>query len=340
MMRASRRWHWPRRVQRGAALLAAMLTVTLVATIAASAVWQQWRNLEVEDAERTRVQAAWLLLSGLDFSRQVLRQDARNGGVDSLAEPWSVPLAEARLSTFLQATNNQSNVDDSSIDAAQAFLSGAIVDAQARLNIRNLARPDSLDPTAVRQFERLFERLGLPGAELTLLRQQALASMRGDGKGGNNAPLQPRTYKELAWWGLSPATLAALEPYVTLLPTKESRVNINTASATVIWAAIDGIDFATAQEIVQRRQNRAFEDLGQLTKLYPDNVSINNAQKLLSINTNYFEVWVRLRFDNLVVQEKSLVYRQGYKHFTVLRERGAAMPATVMGDAASSPTSP
>ena len=129
MMRANRRWPWPRRVQRGAALLAAMLTVTLVATIAASAVWQQWRNLEVEGAERTRVQAAWLLLSGLDFSRQILRQDARNGGVDSLSEPWSVPLAEARLSTFLQATNNQSNVDDSSIDAAQAFLSGAIVDA-------------------------------------------------------------------------------------------------------------------------------------------------------------------------------------------------------------------
>ena len=69
------------------ALLAAMLTVTLVATIAASAVWQQWRNLEVEGAERTRVQAAWLLLGGLDFSRQVLRQDARVGGPDSLSEP-------------------------------------------------------------------------------------------------------------------------------------------------------------------------------------------------------------------------------------------------------------
>ncbi|MEG1201962.1 MAG: type II secretion system protein GspK, partial [Comamonas sp.] len=137
----------PRLVQRGAALLAAMLTVTLVATIAASAVWQQWRNLEVEGAERTRVQAAWLLLGGLDFSRQILRQDARvSAGADSLSEPWSVPLAEARLSTFLQATNNQTNVDDSTIDAAQAFLSGAIVDAQARLNIRNLVNGNALDP--------------------------------------------------------------------------------------------------------------------------------------------------------------------------------------------------
>jgi len=40
--------------QRGAALLAAMLTVTLVATFAATALWQQWRSVEVEAAERRR----------------------------------------------------------------------------------------------------------------------------------------------------------------------------------------------------------------------------------------------------------------------------------------------
>ena len=44
--------------QRGAALLAAMLTVTLVATLAAAALWQQWRSVEVETSERAGVQAA------------------------------------------------------------------------------------------------------------------------------------------------------------------------------------------------------------------------------------------------------------------------------------------
>ena len=53
--------------QRGAALLAAMLTVTLVAAFAASALWQQWRAIEVEAAERTRIQAAWMLLGALDW---------------------------------------------------------------------------------------------------------------------------------------------------------------------------------------------------------------------------------------------------------------------------------
>ena len=320
--------------QRGAALLAAMLTVTLVATIAASAVWQQWRNLEVEGAERTRVQAAWLLLGGLDFSRQILRHDARtSGGTDSLTEPWSVPLAEARLSTFLQATNNQTNVDDATIDAAQAFLSGAVVDAQARLNIRNLVSSNALQLPAQRQFERLFERLGLPRAELTVLSQQALAALRSEGKAAN-APLLPRTYKELAWWGLSPATLAALEPYVTLLP-QTTLVNINTASPTVIWAAVDGLDFAAAQQIAQMRMTKAFETTADLKQRFPNNQALAAANGLLDVRTAYFEVWARLRFDSLVVQEKSLVYRQGLSVSTVVRERGAAMPATLLAEGGS-----
>ncbi|MEJ5125082.1 type II secretion system minor pseudopilin GspK [Comamonas sp. MYb21] len=330
-----KRLHLARSGQRGAALLAAMLTVTLVATIAAGAVWQQWRNLEVEGAERTRVQAAWLLLGGLDFSRQVLRQDARVGGPDSLSEPWSVPLAEARLSTFLQASNNQSNADDSSIDAAQAFLSGAIVDAQARLNIRNLVSNGQINTVALRQFQRLFERLGLPGAELTVLSQQALAALRTEGKAAN-APLLPRTYKELAWWGLSPSTLTQLEPYVVLLP-QESKVNVNTASATVIWAAVEGMDFATAQQIAQLRLNKAFESSAELQQRFSSNTALTNANALLDVKSVYFEVWARLRFDDLVVQEKSLVYRQGLNVTTVVRERGAALATSLMGDGSGNP---
>ena len=60
-------------MQRGAALLAAMLTVALVATLAAAAMWQQWRGVEVEAAERTRVQSAWLLGGALDWGRLILR---------------------------------------------------------------------------------------------------------------------------------------------------------------------------------------------------------------------------------------------------------------------------
>ncbi|HON31633.1 MAG TPA: general secretion pathway protein GspK, partial [Ottowia sp.] len=36
----------------------AMLTVALVATLAAGALWRQWRGVEVEGAERARAQSA------------------------------------------------------------------------------------------------------------------------------------------------------------------------------------------------------------------------------------------------------------------------------------------
>ena len=46
--------------QHGAALLSAMLTVALVASLAAAALWTQWRQVEVEIAERGRAQNLWL----------------------------------------------------------------------------------------------------------------------------------------------------------------------------------------------------------------------------------------------------------------------------------------
>ena len=90
------------RTEAGAALLMAKLTVTLVATFAAAAMWQQWRGVEVEQAERDRVQSAWILTGALDWARLILKEDAKGGGPDYLSEPWAVPLEEARLSTFLQ----------------------------------------------------------------------------------------------------------------------------------------------------------------------------------------------------------------------------------------------
>ena len=123
--------------QQGAALLMAMLTVALVAVLASTAVWQQWRTLSVDTAERQAQQAHWLLAGAQDWARVVLREDGRSGNTDHLAEPWSMPLQEARLSSFLAAdTSGVLNNSDGLAD--QVFLSGRIVDMQSRLNLRNL----------------------------------------------------------------------------------------------------------------------------------------------------------------------------------------------------------
>ena len=195
------------RPQRGAALLMAMLTVTLVATFAAAAMWQQWRSIEVEQAERARVQSAWILTGALDWARLILREDARSGGIggpDHLSEPWAVPLEEARLSTFLAAEKGVATVTEGD-EAMDAFLSGQIIDLQSLLNVNNLVEQGKVSETGLRSFTRLFELLGLPPAQLVTLAENLrfAADTSAANRSSPMASLRPQRVEQLVW--LAPA---------------------------------------------------------------------------------------------------------------------------------------
>ena len=306
--------------QTGAALLMAMLTVTLVATFAASAMWQQWRAVEVETAERARVQSAWILIGSLDFSRLILREDGRAGGADHLAEPWAVPLEEARLSTFLAADKNVSQVDDASTDTTEAFLSGQITDAQGRLNLNNLVVDGKVQALAQRQFTRLFERLGLPQQELALMVDGVRQAHATAGADSGSGPLLPPTVTQLGWLGLSPATVAALAPHISLLPTP-TPLNINTAGLEVLLAAVDGLDVASAQKMEQVRETRHFRTISEAREMLGGNIELPDGA--YAVTSSYFEVRGRLRIGDTMVDERSLVKKQGIEVTTLWRERGA-----------------
>lgn len=308
--------------QSGAALLAAMLTVTLVATFAATALWQQWRSVEVEAAERTRIQSAWILIGALDWSRLILIEDSRAGGADHLAEPWAVPLEEARLSTFLAADRNVTQIDDAG-GGEEAFLSGQIIDLQSRLNLANLVSGDTVNEAALAQFERLFAQLGLPPAELTAL-VQALRQAQAPGNENTDAPLMPQSPSQLAWLGLAPRTLALLAPHITLLPERKP-VNLNTAGAEVLMATLRGLDRAGADRIMAVRQMQPFRSVDDVKKLLGEQIEVSGSEH--GVASSYFEVHGRLRMGPTVVQERSLVRRMGLEATTVWRERtGARVP--------------
>lgn len=305
---------------RGAALLMAMLTVTLVATFAASAMWQQWRAVEVETAERGHVQSAWILIGALDWSRLILREDGRSGGADHLAEPWAVPLQEARLSTFLAAEGNVSQVDDASTDTTEAFLSGQITDMQGRLNVTNLVEGGQVQTVAVRQFTRLFEQLALPSQQLGSL-VDAIRQAQSASSDSSSAPLMPPTVSQLGWLGLTPATVAALAPHIALLPVR-TPVNLNTADVDVLMACIDDLDMASAQKILQAREARHFRTLAEVRELIGASTESVN-ESLHAVASSYFEVRGRLRLGDAMVDERSLVRKQGIEVTTLWRERGA-----------------
>jgi general secretion pathway protein K len=295
--------------QRGAALLTAMLTVTLVASFAAAALWQQWRSVEVEAAERTRVQSAWILTGALDWARLILREDSRSGGADHLAEPWAVPLQEARLSTFLAAQGGSAG--DSASDADNVFLSGQISDQQALLNVNNLVEGGRVSDTGLRSFQRLFDLLGLPQAQLNRMAENLrfATDIHTDNQSSSQAPLPPQTVPQLVWLGIAPSTAQALEPYVALLPAR-TPVNLNTAPAEVIYASINGVTLAEAQELVARRATNPFRTVTEATRVLPQHAAAMS-EGTVAIASRFFEVRGRLRLDRLVLEERSLIQRDG-----------------------------
>jgi general secretion pathway protein K len=314
----------PRR-QSGAALLAAMLTVTLVAAFAATALWQQWQAVEIESAERSRVQAAWILVGALDWARLILIEDARAGGPDHLAEPWAVALQETRLSSFLAADKN--NIPGSSSDnQLDVFLSGQIEDMQSRLNVTNLVDSDKLSAPDMLAFTRLFNSLGLPQSELLQLAGNLrLANSAGaDRPAGAPAILKPQRFEQLAWLGLSQASVARLRPYASLLPARTA-VNLNTASAEVIYASIPGLEISQAQQLVDQRALNPFRNLEDARRL------IGGAAERITegrhgVSTRFFEVRGSLRIEQTRIEERSLLQRDGTDVKTLWRER-VSLPA-------------
>lgn len=315
-----------RAAQRGAALLMAMLVVVLVATFAAASLWQQWRSVEVETAERARIQSGWILTGALDWARLLLREDAlASGQVDHLGEPWAVPLQEARLSSFL-AADSSNTTTDLAPDTMDAFLSGQIVDLQSKMNVNNMVGPGgSPNQAQVQAFQRLFEILNLPQDELAKvaenLRFANAATIVTPVQG--EAPLKPQRVAELVWLGLSPQTLAVLEPYVSVLPPNAVRVNVNTASAEVIAAAAN-IDLAEAQQLVQARSGSYFRSIPDVqAHLSGGAPALAQAEaNNLDVRSDFFEVRARLRLDKLVVEERSVLHRVGDKVQVITRERG------------------
>ncbi len=305
--------------ERGMALLSAMLTVALVTFLAAGAFWQQWRTFEVESAERQRQQSAWLLNGAMDWARLVLREDSKSSNYDHLGEPWALPLQEARLASFLSSQPGFASSAEDSL-ALQVFLSGRIVDLQARLNVANLLNNEQLSTADLAAFGKLWEVLGLPSTQLMSLAEGLRQSRAAPKQGLLAAPLPPQRLSQLAWLGLSAPTLAKLQDHVVWLP-ERTPVNLNTASAEVLFASVPGLDLAQAQRLVRARANQPWRTLEEVRQALGTQ-SGNLQEERHSVASRFFEITGQIRLDSSLLVEKTTVQREGMDVRLLWRERG------------------
>ncbi len=332
------------RRQAGAAILLALLIMTLVATLAAGMVWLQFRGIEVEAAERARSQAEWLLNASLDWGSLILRSSIRNQHTeDDLGQPWATPLAETKLSSFLSADGNHT-----SEGGPEAYLSGQITDAESKYNLYNLVvtppvvngQPPPGKFDEINRLKIICQAIGISPDVATQLgaglsdsnNAQQNAGNPASGQGGGSSVLMPVQLDDLAWYGIDPKVLKQLEPFVELLPPAAGQapalttINANTAPAEVLMAALPGISRAQAQQIILARQTHPFGSLADVwASLGCGRAGCQNIPPAgdppiqVNVISSHFEIYGQLRYEQHVIRERSVVYRQSPAVTQVLR---------------------
>lgn len=302
-----------RRQQRGVAVITALLLTTLAVTIVASLFWLQQVQVRSMENQRLHLQTQWILRGALDWARLVLRQDASDNQMwTTLDAVWNTPLAETRLDEYVERERLQGEVFD-------ATLSGRIMDATSRYNLRNLATGREPQKAQIQVYARLLQNLQIDPALALRTAQAVAASAMPENKesGQDGTPPKPvalpstlplqlaRVEDLLSIPGYTQQMVKKLREFVIVLP-EQSQVNVNTASAEVISALVKDYPLTSAQALVVRRKAayyRSIEDFkGQL-----QGPTLEDG--LADIKSNYFLVLSRVRLDRAALDAEALVVR-------------------------------
>lgn len=288
--------------QHGVAIITALLLTALAITIVASLFWQQQIQVRAVENQRLQLQKLWILRGALDWAKLILREDIKYSATDNLTEPWAVPLADTSLDQYVQKNQDREI-------ARQAILSGAIQDAQSRLNLTGLATAGKINEKEIYIFERLLNSLQI---ETTLARQAAnhmAASQQNESGGVSSLRYLGFQYPNdlLTIAGFSPEILNKLESQVIFLP-RDTAINANTASEFVLSAALAPLSLSDARALIVKRTQSPFKNLNDLAAQLSGTQTSFDANKI-SLDTNFFLVHGQITLQQNGLQIIALVER-------------------------------
>ena len=286
--------------ERGLALIVAMLVAALAAAVAVSLATGEslWSSRVLH--RRDQVQAQSIAQAGIQWARQILDADGRAGPIDSLNEPWALPLPATPIEN--------------------GTVEGNIVDAQGLLNVNDLASATH-GSAEQRRFARLLASLGLPASALPPIvawvttRERAASTPaavlapagRPPGNPGRSDALRIQELAEVP--GMTPATLAALLPRVAALPA-DVPLNVNTAAPELLAASIANLDPTALAALVSSRRDHPFTSVADFRGRLPAGASPGD-ETMYSVASHYFLVSVRARQGETLAQAHALIERSG-----------------------------
>ena len=271
----------PAAKQRGMAIISALLIAAVVAVIAGGVLTRQTVFTRSLEAEQSRVQGQWLLLGGLERSRQMLWEARQKDVLTRLDQPW----ARAQTGVF----------------------EGRIDDEQGKFNLRNLVNRQQPDAEQLQSFERLCRTLGVAPAVSRRISQRVIASYEQNGQPAKYPML--RSLDDLSGLeGLTPEVLQHLQAYVSVLP-GNTWVNGNTASAEVLSAVVPQLSLSQAHGLVAERDNgHWFINRGDfVNRLHLPQVELESVQ--VGITSEWFRLQGQARRERRRVTIDALLHR-------------------------------
>ena len=276
-------------LQRGAALLVALLIAALVTVTVTVMLQRQSAFAGIEWQMRESAQARRIVQGAEDWALLILREDARQSTIDHLGEPWAIPLQEGRLADFLQPSVSAANLNNSRVQ--DVWLSGRIVDAQARYNLMRLMVSGSALARERALWLHVAAQADLP-IELALAVAEQFALPAAASK--RELPQPPLSLDHLlvqlptlAPWA------AALSTLVVILP-EATTINVNTASKPLLKALIPGLDESQADRFMDLRRKAPWRDLNAINAAFTE-ISLTLDQAQAGVASRYFIINANVR---------------------------------------------
>ena len=286
---------------RGAAVVLAMLLAAFAAAVAATVFADQQRWSRSVEHRRDQVQAQAIAIAGVQWARQILFDDARTSAIDDLAEAWALRLPPIPLDN--------------------GEIRGAIVDAQSRLNINALGDAGTRAEVERSRIARLFAQRRGPVAALDAIAdwtdrdsivraggaEDAWYLARPTPSLTPNAPIM-RVSEVAAVRGVTDDSLAAVATFITALP-PGTPVNVNTASAEVLAAILDGASADAIAALTASRAQKPFTTVAEFRARLPSGVRLDS-EDALDVKSRFFEVTIESRQGATVARARALVRRE------------------------------
>lgn len=241
--------------QSGVALILVLVVIALLAVLIIEFNYLSRVETRIVGNWENERRAYFLAKGGVNFAVYLLKMD--DVGEDNLLEDWAKAIPPIP-------------VDDGVIKLE-------ISDEDGRINVNKLIEKDELSPELVKVTTRLFELSGIePGLFPPLLEYSDEDSIAYE-------PFDTK-YELTGCPGMD-----KLDDFLTIY--SSGRININTASSSVIQSLSERIDEELAQAIIDYRSDNAFGNVAQLGGVAGITSDIvNDVNKVGTVKSSFFTV--------------------------------------------------